>query len=170
MTARTVQILGVAFGETPATVIATLDGNTIFNGTVTTRNEPIPTSNWTQLMNEWTPLFTFEIPMDFEGTIPMTCETSGSPVVFGTIAANYSNVWVYGNVEANIPGYAESSGPDGYAVIHSHDPRINTTLNGQPFTPERGASATGTWWWIIAESNVLGYDLHITSAGNIGNA
>ena len=164
MTTRTIQIAGHGFGRSPATVIATLNGNTIFNRTVPTENLPVPQSS-SKFGNSWVTLFTFEIPIDFVGNIPMTCETTNGTVIFTTIFANYSNVWIPER------GHYETSGPDRVVDIfkfNKQDPRNNTTLNGQSYAPPRTPEKNGTRWWTIPQNTVLGYDLEIAQAGNIG--
>ena len=170
MTTRTIQIIGSGFGATPATVVATLNGDTVFNGTVPTVDLPVPKplSGAGEL---WVPLFTFEIPIDFVGNMPMTCETTNSTtVVFAQVFANYSNVWISGNAESSTSGHYATSGPDNVVdvfKIDQRDPRNNTTLNGQPYTPPRTPTNSGTLWWTIPQNTVLGYDLEIAQAGNI---
>ena len=165
LTTRTIQIAGHGFGRSPATVIATLNGQKIFNSTVPTTDQPVPQPP--TLFTNWIPLFTFEIPIDFVGNIPMTCETTNGTVIFTTIFANYSNVWIPGNTR----GYYETSGPDRVVDIfkfNKQDPRNNTTLNGQSYAPPRTPEKNGTRWWTIPQNTVLGYDLEIAQAGNIG--
>lgn len=171
MTTRTIQITGSGFGSSPATVIATLNGNTVFNGTVPTINLPVP-QPVSGAGDLWIPLFTFEIPMDFVGNVPMTCETTNSTtVVFASIFANYSNVWISGNAASNTAGHYETCGPNAVVdvlTLGQQDPRNTTTLNGQTYIPDRSPTQQGTWWWTIPQNTVLGYNLEIAQAGNIG--
>jgi hypothetical protein len=168
MTTRTIQILGAGFGTTPATVVATLNGNTIFEGTVTTIEAPIDQIGL-EFVDQTVPLFSFEISMDFVGNIPMTCQVSNNTVIFAQIQANYTNVLIPGNAAAYIPDRLESSGENTYVFLTpSPDPRANVTIDGSSVVPDHEI-LTGTWWWTINESSTLAYDLVISTAGNIGN-
>lgn len=89
MTNRTVQIFGYGYNDTPVEITSTLNGTTIFTGTIPTLNEPVPTNFVGAVM---TTLFTFEIPVDFEGNIPMTCNVTNGAVIFAEVLANYVSI------------------------------------------------------------------------------
>lgn len=93
MVTRTIQLLGQGYGPSPAEISVTLNGNTVFSGTVSTVNEPVP-----PLPSDPLPpvvvLCTFTVDQDFWSydnlEIPMTCQVNNGTVVFAEIFANYS--------------------------------------------------------------------------------
>ena len=89
MTTRTVKMFGLAYGSTPAEIAVTLDGASVYTGTVTTVNTPSPSMPNPDLTNTTIEFCTFEIPMDFEGTKSMTCAVTNGIVIFAQISANY---------------------------------------------------------------------------------
>ena len=92
MATRTVQILGFAYGSSPASVTATVNGVEVFDGTVPTDDQPVPSLPDLELTPLQQVLFTFEIDRNFSGTVPMTCTVNNGTVVFGSILANYSTM------------------------------------------------------------------------------
>ena len=88
MANRTVQILGQGYGSSPAQITVTSNGNTVFSGTVSAVDQPLPAlPNLAINLSEI--LCTFEIDQAFTGQIPMTCAVSSGTVIFGQIYANY---------------------------------------------------------------------------------
>jgi len=89
MAERTVVFKGLAYGSTPATVQITANGVSIFSGTITTENQPVPVMPNSELVTA--ALFTMTADTAFSGTIPMTCEVTNGTVIFAEVIANYSN-------------------------------------------------------------------------------
>lgn len=89
MATRTVQIRGLGFGSSPVTILATVNGNTVFNGTVATVDQPVPVLPDYGLLPGQEILFTFEIDTSFTGQLPMSCTVSNGTVIFGDVLANY---------------------------------------------------------------------------------
>jgi len=164
MTLRTIQVFGAGFGETAATVVATLNGNTVFSGTVPTSNVAVPTLPNAELTTQT--LFSFEIPMDFVGNIPMTCQVTNQTVIFAQILANYTDGATYPNDPV------VTSGANGYIDLNQSgnvDPRNTVTIDGLAQTPDYNEFES-TWWWTIDAPSTLAYNLGIAQAGNIGSA
>lgn len=88
MANRTVQILGQGYGASPAQVTVTANGNTVFSGSVSSIDQPVP-SLPSPGLNLSEILCTFEIDQAFTGQIPMTCEVTVGTVIFSTISVNY---------------------------------------------------------------------------------
>jgi hypothetical protein len=86
MTNRTLQFLGRGYGSTPATVVATLDGVTIYTGEVPTLDQ----ETILELPGEQVVLFSTEIPMDFAGTKTFSMQVTRGIVNCADQLANYS--------------------------------------------------------------------------------
>ena len=88
---RTVRMLGQGYGSTPAVMKVTLDGKTIFAGAVPTIDSRLPIKG-----KKPTPdiLCTFELPINFEGTVPVTVEVVNGIVVQRRITANYYKIYI----------------------------------------------------------------------------
>ena len=85
MTNRTVQFYGQGYGTVPAEITATLDGIVVYSGTVPT----IDQENYNRMPEDQVLLFTAQVPVDFDGTKPMTISVSNSTVVFAHVLGNY---------------------------------------------------------------------------------
>ena len=129
---------GIRYTDRPVTIIATLDGQEIFNGEI-----PSDTTAVTEL-------FTWETPLDFAGTQQFEITAQHGDVYLGQTQCNYSvNEYnapedfgsccivqqdgnefseCFGNVEIN--GFGQS--------------RLWEPL---PETPERPGPGTGQWHW-----------------------
>ena len=156
MTNRTVKILG--WGSGTAEITAILDGTTVFAGSVkmeekTNDNEGEQTSPV---------LFGFEIPMEFIGTKHMVISVKGSPVEFGQIVANFT--------ELEMGPITYSPGPDDYVDVADYDehgvrdPRTNVTIDGVKQEADR-LLGTGTWHYVVNPGSILEHDLTIASVG-----
>ena len=158
MTTRTVKVLGWGMSASSAVVTAMLDGDTVFDGQVnlvemTANNDGEQTAPT---------LFTFEIPMDYVGTMHMTVSVAGAPVRFGQILVNYKEVGM-GSINY-------SSGADNYLDIAEYDanyvcdPRTNVTIDNVPQSADR-AIGKGTWHWIVSPGSTLAHDLAVPAPG-----
>jgi hypothetical protein len=170
MTNRTVQIIGYGFGDTPANVTATVSGTQVFSGNVPTVNPPIPP------MPDRAVLFTFEIPMDLVGNIPMSVTIENSPVVFAQIYANYCNVvnvTIKEPPASNVVIY-QSSGPTGFSPIEPPkesnsnfilDARSNVIIDGIDVTAslsERESSSKfGAWSYPVYPGSTMSCDIEV---------
>lgn len=164
MANRTVQITGYGHGASPASVTATVNGQQVFSGEVPTVETPDPGYPSTSA----TVLFTFEIPVEFSGSLPMTVAVENSSVTFWHIYANYSNI---ANTAGNVVTFA-SSGSSGYSNIlrewpnaNPADPRSNVYIDGVSVTvsaEERG-NLNGTWNYPVNSGSTISYDIAVTA-------
>jgi len=98
MTNRTIYVIGQGYSPTPASIVATVDGNAVYSGTVPTVNENINITQGSspevealleQLVANKTALFSFEVDINYDGSKPVTIEASGGPIWFGVVLSNY---------------------------------------------------------------------------------
>jgi hypothetical protein len=167
MTNRTVQIMGYGHGASPASVTATVNGQQVFSGEVPTMNTPVPGYPIDPVVGRPSEvLFTFEIPMQFFGSLPMTVTVENSPVAFYNVNANYSNT---ANTTGNTVTFA-SSGPLGYSNIlrewpgvETADPRSNVYIDGISVTISAAEreNLKGTWGWTVDAGSTMSYDLTV---------
>ena len=161
MTNRTVEITGsVSNDGNPSTglITATLNGATVFSGTVPSAGNP-------------TVLFTFEVDMALAGSIPMSLTIENCDVYMGGILANYNNL---GQVDPpTTPPTYISSGPTGFLDTDPNaDSRANVTCTGaaycSPPPPDpRPEGQGGTWGWTVDPATgtpaLFSYDLQIVA-------
>ena len=156
MTNRTVSMLG--WGSGTAEITAILDGVTVFSGEVTLEEKTDDNES-----EQTSPVvFAFEIPLDFLGTKHMIVSVKGSPVEFGQVVANYT--------ELDMGAITYSTGPDEYsdvAIDDAHgvrDPRTNVTIDGVKQEPDR-LLGKGTWHYTVNPGSTIEHDLTISSPG-----
>ena len=98
MTNRTIHVIGQGYSPTPVSVVATLDGNVAYSGTIPTVNENISVTQGSTeeitalqqaLVANKTSLFSFETDLVYNGIKTVNIEVSGGPVWFGIVIANY---------------------------------------------------------------------------------
>ena len=161
MTNRTVQVLGQATKNgNPATglITATLNGVTVFSGSVPTVSNPGV-------------LFTFEMDMATEGSIPMSLNIQDCDVYMSGILANYANLGPV--TPLTTPPTYLSSGVDGYLdTAPGVDSRANVTCTGatycSPPPPDPRPDGTqGTWGWTVDTAAgtpaIFSYDLQVVA-------
>lgn len=154
MTTRTVKMFGLAYGSSPAEISVTLDGVSVYTGTVSTVNAPVPFLPNLELANTIVEFCNFEIPMDTIGTKPMTCTVTNGTVIFADISANYC---VIANTDPVI-----GTGPDVFNNIDgSGDARSNVLLDGVEQPINHTEEFSGTWWFVVNTGSTLSYNLDI---------
>jgi hypothetical protein len=154
MTTRTVQMFGLAYGSSPAEIAVTLDGATVYNGTVTTTDALVPSLPNLEIANSTVQFCTFEIPVEFEGTMPMTCSVSNGTVIFAQIRANYCAI-------ANTDPVYGSGANVFYNIDGSGDARSNVAIDGVAQPINHDEQYNGTWWFTVNSGSVLTYNLDV---------
>jgi hypothetical protein len=154
MTTRTVKMFGLAYGSSPAEIAVTLDGVSVYTGTVTTADTPVPFLPNLEIANTTVEFCNFEIPMDTNGIIPMTCTVLSGAVIFAQINANYC---VIANTDPVI-----GTGPDGFNNIDgAGDARSNVYINSIPQSINHTEELSGSWWFTVPAGSTLTYDLDV---------
>ena len=92
MTTRTIQIYGYGFGPTPADITVVSNGSTVFSGTITTVDQPVPTLPNLSLVADPVVITSFDIPVDFTGLLSMSCQVNNGTVLFCQITENYNQI------------------------------------------------------------------------------
>ena len=102
MTNRTIQFHGQGFGPTAVEISATANGSQVFNGPVPTVDQPLVPLPWPLDQSEI--LFSFEVPMEFQGTIPIEITVnSGGGLLLHDVSINY--VPLPNNVSGGAQGF-----------------------------------------------------------------
>lgn len=162
---RTFQIFGKAYGPEPVTVVAKVDNVEVFNGTVPTVNEPLPTLPTTDFEETQaltgSVIFEFTKPLDWEGVVNLNI------AVFAPGSGHLILTEKTGNFLP--PSDAEDvfeslENPYNYEGVTYSDPLVNVTLNGVSRQRTYDPSITGDYWWQLADTTELNGDLVIISA------
>ena len=156
MTTRTVKILG--WGSGTAEITAILDGINVFSGEVTLEEK----TNDNESEQTSPTVFTFDLPMDFLGTKHMAISVKGSPIEFGQIVANYT--------EVDMGAIMFSTGPDDYVDVADDDsdgvkdPRTNVTIDAVKQVADRSLGK-GTWHYTVNPGSTFEHDITISVPG-----
>lgn len=156
--ARTIKVLGWGTGQSPATIIAQLDGETVFSGQV----DLVEMSASNESAHTAPTLFSFEVSTDFSGTKKMKISVSGAPVRFAHIVGNYTAYDTgFGIINSGAGQFLDISTPDADGV---RDPRTNVAINGIKQSVDRN-KGKGVWHWVIKPGSTFEHDLYISLAG-----
>ena len=142
MTIRTFQQFGQAFGSTPATITASINGTVVFSGEIPTLDTPLPPfpsfPSFTGVN-----IFTWTNTVDFSGAQSFSISVENSQLLLGKTLADH----VIANNLAQFSGRFYSYDIDGVLV---RDPFTNVTIDG--VAQQRGpdnSELSGQWQWLI---------------------
>lgn len=179
MTNRTIKVIGQGYSATPVTILAQVDGNVVYSGTVPTINEDISVTDNSNpgclaiqqaLQADQTSLFTFDIDVAFAGTVGLTLDVTGGPIYIGAVV--YSN---YTSVPVINPVFTPE---DIAAIENSSDPeltkrQIQIDKANPPMSSQEQADFlaavnldAGPWPAFIAEHNVEYFTGNTSSGTN----
>jgi hypothetical protein len=89
---RTVKFLGYAYSESTVDLEVTAAGNIVFSGSVPVLGTDVSEQATVGLAHPDAELFTFELPVEFSGPLPMSITPTGGSIVLAPVYANY-NTW-----------------------------------------------------------------------------
>ncbi len=151
MTDRIFQQYAQGYGSTPCQVVCQIDGNTVFNGSVATLDEPLPSMpnpefNVENIAWSWTN------DAEFSGTQSISIAVTGSALLLaGTLANNPA-----GNAESYSAFYVQTINGVDYADPFSNE-AIDGVAQSGPFNPDYA----GQWWWVIPAGRTFTAAMHI---------
>lgn len=140
---------GQAYGTSPTSIVATLDGQEIYSGPVSTIDETIPPWPYPDLPN----MFSWQLPLDFVGSKSLQIVITGSTLMLSdTLADNtpplpaseFSNAIYFQNIL-------------GQQVC---DPFTDIEIAGQSVTRNPG-DLTGQSYWIIPANSTFQCTLNV---------
>jgi hypothetical protein len=146
--------LGHGYGADPVSIVAQIDGNTVFSGTIPTTDVPVPgVEPGVQLGLEcfqWT-----EATGNFVGTQSLSITVTGGTFQIGQTLAQSSL--------ANADQYGAVYQTDIGNVIFS-DPLTNVSIGGEPRVRPDDPELTGQWGWTLESGQTLSATLNINTS------
>ena len=155
MTTRNFIQCGQAYGSTPASITATIDGTVVFSGTISTFDTPVPTLPDLSVVAIPT-IFTWTNTVAFAGTQSYSIAVTGSPLLLGLTqadhcvannAAEFGTIYVYDD--------------DGVSVL---DPLTDVAIDGVSYArgPDNEA-LSGQWSWQIPAGSTFTATLNVNA-------
>ena len=138
MPVRTYKQQGQSYGFTPTTIVAKIDGNVVYSGTVSTLDEPLPG----KFDGSGVDLFSWTEDINFYGPKPIEITVTGNPLILTQTWCNYLGI-SGGTAEDFVTElYADSNGV--------RDPMSHVTIDDIPMEARRIDSASnGQYHWLI---------------------
>ena len=172
MTNRTLQFLGLAYGNSAVTITATIDNVVVYNDTVTTLDEVMldPGTDWTTTNQLFAVENSDQFPIEFSGSRVMSVTVTGGEGIFLThVLSNYiAQPTQVGNIWANTPGNATTfvSCYRGTPTNseETSDCRSNVVIDG--VAPEPYVKSPGIWTWQVNDGSTLVCNLNV-GLGNV---
>jgi hypothetical protein len=155
MTTRNFKQCGQAYGATPASITATIDGTVVYTGSVPTIDQPVPVRP-DPAANIATPeIFTWTNTVDFRGSQSYSIAVTGSPLLLGDTSADHC---------AN--DVAQFNSFNNYLIdgVLISDPFTNVAIDGVAM--QRGPDNTtfsGQWQWLIPAGSTFTAVMNINS-------
>jgi hypothetical protein len=155
MTVRNFNQYALGFGPVPCQVVFQIDNNTVFNGTVSTLDEPIPSLPNPEYMVD-NAAWTWQDDVEFSGTKFISVAVTGSALLFGVTLAN--NPFDVANADSF--GAFYSAEIDG---VQYADPFTEQAIDGVAQSVSRSPANTGQWWWYIPAGKTFTATMHVNA-------
>jgi hypothetical protein len=153
MTDRTFNQYALGFGSGQAEVVCQIDGNTVFSGTVTTVDQPMPSlPNFSYVIDNVA--WSWTAPADFSGTQQLVITVSNSDLLLGQTLAN--------NPAGNADIFSIFYKVEVDGVVYA-DPFTNETINGVAQAGPYDPAIVGQWWWIIPAGSTFAATMHVSA-------
>lgn len=168
MSIRTIKQTGQGFGDQEVTIVAKINGATVFSGAVPTLNQPVPALPNPDLQG--VDLFTWEVPSDFQGTQTLEITVTGGTLVLMDTLANF--VWKNNasGPPATIPGFASNFSEFYYFTYAGRpvaDPFSDVTINDVAQTFSRDDDFDGQWFWPLPANAVFSCTVSFDAGVNV---
>jgi hypothetical protein len=171
-TNRTLQFLGLAYGNSDVTITATIDNVVVYNNTVATLDEEMidPGTDWTTTNQLFTVENSDQFPIEFAGSRVMSVTVSGGEGIFLThVLSNYMAQYTkIGNIWEGTPGnattFVECYNGTPTNSEETPDCRSNVVIDG--VAPEPYVKSTGIWTWQVDNGSTLVCNLNV-GLGNV---
>lgn len=171
-TNRTLQFLGLAYGNSDVTITATIDNVVVYNDTVATSDKEMlgTRTDWTTTNQLFAVENSDQFPIEFSGSRVMSITVSGGEGIFLThVLSNYMAQYTQvGNIFESTPGNAATffecyTGKPTNSEETS-DCRSNVVIDG--VAPEPYVKSTGIWTWQVNNGSTLVCNLSV-GLGNV---
>ena len=155
MTTRNFKQRGQAYGSTPASITATIDGTVVYSGPINTLDIPVPTRP--DVATDPVPtIFTWTNTVAFAGTQSYSIAVTGSSLLLSTTMADHftaNNVAQFNSIcDREIDGILVS------------DPFTNVAIDGVAM--QRGPNNSelpGQWQWLIPAGSTFTATLNVNA-------
>jgi hypothetical protein len=155
MTTRNFKQRGQAYGSTPASITATIDGTVVYSGPISTLDTPLPIRPCVANVSIPT-IFTWTNNVDFAGTQSYSIAVIGSQLLLDCTLADHC---VANNVAQFSSPYIYND--NGVTVA---DPLTNVAIDG--VAQQRGpnnSELSGQWQWLIPAGSTFTATLNVNA-------
>ena len=154
MTTRNFKQCGQAYGSTPASITATIDGTVVYSGPISTLNTPVPSRP--SLAHIAPTIFTWANTVEFAGTQSFSIAVTGSPLLLDKTQADYCD-------PRNIAQFGEYFYSYEIGGVIVYDPFTNVTIDGAVIQRGPDNTLSGQWQWLIPAGSTFTATLNVNA-------